>query len=79
MYNLDEKGYMMGLAQDACVIVPRPCTQTKLTQDGSQELVTVIETIGVRGIALSPLIIYKGKFVKLDWFEGDKSKDDGEL
>jgi len=58
---MDAKGFLMGQAARAKVICRRSRRNPQVTHDGKRELVSVIETVSGRGIALSPFIINKGK------------------
>jgi len=40
----------------------------KMATNGTRELITVVETISGDGIALSPLIIYKGVAHYMGWY-----------
>ena len=68
IYNLDEKGFMMGMANRSKVIV---CRRTRLhaqCQDKNQELVMVVECICADGTVVSPMIIYKGSAHYYGWY-----------
>jgi len=60
MYNMDEKGFMIGVALRCKVICKRGRRSPKLTQDGIREWVTVVETVSGDGRVLRPMIINKG-------------------
>jgi len=61
MYNMDEKGFMMGVALRCKVICRKDHSFPTLTQDSSQEWVMVIETVSGDTQVLSSMIINKGK------------------
>ena len=71
VYNMDEKGFLMGLAHAVKVIVHRARKEEEKSvgQTGNRELVTVIEGIGSSGHALPPVIIFKGKQLFLEWYK----------
>lgn len=71
MFNMDEKGFMMGRSDRCKVICGRRGRGMtgKLAQDGNRELVTVIETICGNGTVLPPLVIYKGTKKFMGWYQ----------
>jgi len=74
MYNMDEKGFMMGVALRCKVICKKDGRSPKLTQDGSREWVTVIKTISGDGRVLRHMIINKGKAHYMGWYRSRKKK-----
>jgi hypothetical protein len=58
-YNIDEKGFIMGIMQQSHVFVPASEKEAFLRQDGSQEWVSVIETISTAGESLPSYLIFK--------------------
>ena len=75
MYNMDEKGFMMGIALRCKVICQKGRRSARLTQDGSREWITVIETISGDGRALRPMIINKGQANYMGWYAKLEKKD----
>jgi len=75
MYNMDEKGFMMGVALRCKVICRKNRRSTTLTQDGSREWVTVIKTVSGDGRVLRPMIINKGKAHYMGWYAKSKKQD----
>ena len=65
---MDEKGFMMGVALRCKVICKKGRRSAKKTQDGSQEWVTVIETLSGDGRVLHPMIINKGQAHYMGWY-----------
>ena len=61
IYNMDEKGFLMGVVLQCKVMCKRGPRSAKLTQDGSREWVTVIETIAGDGRVLRSMNFTKGK------------------
>jgi hypothetical protein len=57
---MDEKGFAMGRGSKVKVITRRGRTNTRISQDGKKELITVIETICAFGRALPPMVINQG-------------------
>ena len=66
-YNMDEKGFMMGVALRYKVISKKSQRSAKKTQDGSREWVTVIETVSGDGQVLRPMIINKEQAHYMEW------------
>ncbi|KAJ7290104.1 DDE superfamily endonuclease-domain-containing protein [Mycena rebaudengoi] len=71
MYNVDEKGFMLGVSSGEHVVVFRRTELDRqmgkrpngpvVPQDGNRELITVLDCICADGTVLPPLIIMKGK------------------
>ena len=61
MYNMDEKGFLLGYNNRARVIVRHRWRMATETQDGSREWITVVECTSAVQFMLPPMIIYKGK------------------
>jgi len=75
MYNMGEKGFMMGVALRCKVICKQGWRSPKLTQDGIREWVTVVETVSGDERVLRPMIINKGTAHYMGWYAGLKKKD----
>jgi hypothetical protein len=60
IWNMDEKGFLMGLAAKAKVICRRGRRNPRYTCDGSRELITVLECVSAEGHLLPPMIVTKG-------------------
>ena len=75
-YNVDEKGFRLGISDRAKVICKRRerGMTGKLATDGNRELITVIECISGDGYALAPFIIYKGSANYMGWYQHLDSK-----
>jgi len=69
-YNMDEKGFRQGASNQATVICLRRerGITGKIATDSTRKLITVVETIFGDGMALSPLIIYKGVAHYMGWY-----------
>lgn len=67
IYNMDEKGLVMGAAARSAALVDRDQKTVYEIGDGSRELVTAIECISAAGIALRPMVIFKGQKRNLQW------------
>ena len=65
---MDEKGFLLGLAQTSKVICSsQGANRFKLLDDGNRELLIVIESVSGNGCVLPPLIIYKGLHHYMGW------------
>ena len=60
-YNMDEKGYALGIGGKAKVVVGSHDFNAYMTQSGSREWATIIECISANGRILKNWIIFKGK------------------
>lgn len=74
-YNMDEKGFMMGVAKRCKVICKKRRRNPRLTHDGSRVWVTVIEAISGDGRTLPPMIINKGDGHYMGWYAALKDSD----
>jgi hypothetical protein len=61
-YNMDEKGFAMGIMQQSHVFVPASEKEAFLWQDGSREWVSVIETISAASESLPSYLIFKAVY-----------------
>ena len=77
IFNMDEKGFLMGLAAKAKVLCRRGRRNPRVTHDGKRELVTVVETVCANGMALKPFVINRGAGHYLGWYRNltEKEKD----
>ena len=60
-YNMDENGYMMGIAGSFKVVFSKYQKQAFVNQVGNREWVSLIEAIGTTGQQLPLFVILKGK------------------
>ena len=67
IWNMDEKGFLMGLAKRLKVICTYRQGNFPVADDGNRELLTCIESVSAAGVVLPPLIIYKGAAHYLGW------------
>jgi hypothetical protein len=72
IYNMDEKGVMMGDIGKVKVIISRDERQHYMTQCGNREWVSLIECISTSGRLLPPWIIFKGKQHQKAWYNSLK-------
>lgn len=62
IWNMDEKGYMIGMPKKHKVVAPKIGRgKAKSTRDGNRETVTTIECISGTGRSIAPMVIYKAK------------------
>ena len=70
IYNIDEKGFMLGQGQKQHVVVYRARTNKAiLQQQGGRESVTIIEAVEAWGKMLPPLIIVKIHKHLVGWYQ----------
>jgi hypothetical protein len=64
IYNVDEKGFLIGLSRSTKRIISINALKSKRTtrasQDGSREFITLIASICADGSSLAPALIYQG-------------------
>lgn len=75
IYNVDEKGFLMGRSTSVKVICQKGKRRNFKVQDGNRELITVIETVSAGGILLPPHIVYKGAAQYKGWHALVKAGD----
>ena len=73
IYNMDEKGLLLGIGRRVAALVDRDQKTLYKVEDGSRELVTVIETICADGTALHPTFIFKAARQDLSWVHDNPS------
>ena len=71
IYNMDEKGIMKGLGDNAKVIVSRHEKEAFAVQPGNREWVSIIECIGYNGYVPPPFVIFQGKQIQQAWIPED--------
>src|SRR5438046_10107682 len=57
IWNMDEKGFLLGIANKVKVICRRGRKNPRYTCDGSRELITVLECVSAKGDLLPPMIV----------------------
>jgi hypothetical protein len=62
IWNIDEKGFLMRLANKARVICRRGRRNSRYTCDGNRELITVLECVSAEGRLLPSIIVTKGAY-----------------
>ena len=68
MYNVDEKGFLLGVHNRAKVIVRHGRRPPIEKIDGPRQWIIVVECTCADNSMLSPLVIYKGKGLYRCWF-----------
>ena len=66
---MDEKGFMMGVAASAKVVIPKHEKQAFSAQSGNREWVSLIEAISATGRSLPLFVIFKGVNKLKAWFD----------
>ncbi|KAF2125905.1 DDE-domain-containing protein [Dothidotthia symphoricarpi CBS 119687] len=80
MWNMDEKGVLLGQAQAARVIIPalrsyRDRRKAFIQQPGSRELATAIECINAAGGSIAPLLVFKAAYHQQNWLGTDGERE----
>ena len=68
MWNMDEKGFILGTASGAKVIARAGRWPPRTTHDGMRELITVIVTCGAKRVMLPPMVVFKGTSHYKGWY-----------
>jgi hypothetical protein len=74
IYNMDEKGFLLGQALKVKVICRKGRKNPRYSQDGNREMVTVIECVSADGRVIPPMYIYKGTMHLMGWHAGVTSQ-----
>lgn len=75
MYNLDEKGFILGIG-DVTKRICRNVRQNAVYKEHrNRESCTVVETISADGFVLTPLIIFKGANHLAGWYREAKEEE----
>jgi hypothetical protein len=77
VYNMDEKGIMMGILAKLKVICARKLKHTRTTQQGSREWVSLLECISSDGRVLTPYVIFKAKHLNKAWYDEFRKHEGG--
>jgi hypothetical protein len=75
IYNMDEKGFVLGYSAKAKVICQRGQRPPEVTQDGNREVVTVIESCSADLVVLPSFVIYKGAGQYMGWHSETSDPD----
>ena len=68
MWNMDEKGFILGKANRAKVMACAGRLPPRTTHDGTRELITVIEACGAKQGMLPPMVVFKGTAHYKGWY-----------
>ena len=68
MWNMDEKGFILGKANRAKVMACAGRLPPRTTHDGTRELITVIEACGAKQGMRPPMVVFKGTALYKDWY-----------
>ena len=78
-YNMDEKGFILGVSSRSKFVCKAGRRPPRVTQDGTCELITVIEAVSAAQFVLPPMVIYKGAGHYRGWYtELEESEGDGD-
>jgi hypothetical protein len=75
IYNIDEKGFMVGQALQVKVICRRGQRNPHHSHNRHRQLFTVVECISVAGMVIPPMCINKGAKHILGWNAGVQDKE----
>lgn len=75
MYNMDEKGFMMGVSDKTHVICRRGRKNPRLTLNGSRTWVTIVEGISATEVALPPMVVSQGTAHYKGWYAEVNEED----
>ena len=67
IYNMDEKGCILGISEKARVLIPSSSRVKYIKQASDRESVTVIECIRSSGVAIPPFVIWKAHTHRDNW------------
>ena len=72
IYNMDEKGFVLGSGARIKVVVRSPSRETDRQRRtaGNRDFVTVVETVSTREVLDAPMVIFKAKRQAVEWAEG---------
>jgi hypothetical protein len=76
-WNMDEAGIMEGLGVNELVVGSSQKHGIQKKQPGSRAWTSFIECISALGVALDPLVIFKGKSVQQQWFSTEIDQFEG--
>lgn len=76
IWNMDEKGFIIGFGKPETIIVPTSCRKQRFcAHDATRESVTMVECVSATGEYCSPLVIYSGKVHILDWHRNYEKRE----
>ena len=60
IWNIDKKGFLLGISAKCRMVCKKGRKNSKYTQDGNRELITILECVSAEGVVLPPLVVTKG-------------------
>jgi acetylornithine/succinyldiaminopimelate/putrescine aminotransferase len=76
IWNMNEKGFLMGMASRSKVVCRKGKRNPKYVHDGNRELISVLECLSATERVLPPLVVTKGKsIVAGHYIEGQEDPD----
>jgi hypothetical protein len=63
IWNMDEKGFFMGMVARDKVVCRKGRQNPRFVHDGNRELITVLECLSATGTILPPLVVFRGKHI----------------
>jgi hypothetical protein len=60
IWNIDKKSFLLGILAKCRVICKKGRKNSKYTQNGNRELITVLECVSAKRVVLPPLVVTKG-------------------
>ena len=70
-WNMDETGIMEGRGDNGLVLGKKGRKQIQKKDPGQRDWTSFIECISATGVAVSPLVIFKGKSIQAQWYPTD--------
>jgi hypothetical protein len=67
IFNMDEKGVQLGVGGRYMAIIDRDQALVYSVEQGNRDLLTVIECVSAKGVAIRPLVIFPGKNIRTSW------------
>ena len=71
IYNMDETGFSIGTIKSSNIIINKDACMKLQAAPGHQEWISVVECISMDGVAIPPLIIFKGERLSDAWYPDD--------
>jgi len=73
LWNFDEKGFLLGVSSKEQVLCRSNRKNPRVRQEGSRELITLIQSISAAGMMIPPFIIYKGGAQYMGWHDYEEN------
>jgi len=75
IFNMDKKGFIIGRSSRAKVVCRAGRRPARVTQDGTQEMLTVVECCCAAGYVVPSFVIYKGTAQYMGWYSETNDLD----